>query len=935
MGDSRLRNPGAPPPSRSGRDIPEDIPTRRQVIRPVGPEATTATVRCFSNPVGDTPDERAHRVISLNEIVPNPAVEHSSRSFPEIGSKLLHFQLIEELGRGAFARVYLARQEALANRLVVLKVTTARTDEPQTLARLGHTNIVPVYSVHEAGVFHVVCMPYLGRTTLGQLFSRVMADQSVPPVHGRAFLEALGHALPGHDLGRFSYEEGCLWIVGQLAAGLAHAHSRGVLHQDLKPANVLVTDDGVPMILDFNVASDAGKPSHSGLVGGTLPYMAAEHLLQFLDKDARVDERSDLFSLGIILYQLLSGELPYPVTSLPDRDETIRRMIEQRSSPPVSIRKHNPAVSPAMAAIVSRLLEPSPENRYRSAESLHEDIGRQLAHLPLSFAPDRSLPERCGKWRKRHPKLAASLAAALATCLLVLLPLGWLVYRHQQAAELARQFQKAEAVIAADAAIGELRNAAIHLGSLVDPAMREQGLWDARAIIARYELTSPDWQSRPAFALLDPARQASLGSSLAETLVLMTRAEAAAGRFSPASIEAGLRWNAIASTLFADEDRPMVLARHRAELEALRSGPPPVLSQSLGALSGQEKDADFYFDGLDLAAAGKYREALPRLARYSDRHPTHFRAWFARGICHDVLGQPADAAAAFSVCLALLPDFPLAVANHGIARLKQKRLPEAEADFTHALELQPGWTLAHLNRGIARLEQRNFAAAETDFSQVLGDPACPTRVYLLRSLARRGKQDLPGAEADRKEGLTRTPNDALSWATRGRWRMDQEPRAALADFDAALKLDPSLRDALLNRAIVLADHLHQEREAIDSLDRLLAYYPDHVEARASRGVYLARIGRVAEARRDARDALAAEQTAYRKYQIAGLHAQIVRHEPNGPARSDALRFLALALRSGFDDMKLLQQDTDLDPIRSDPEFQRLTRLADQFVPRSR
>src|SRR5436309_9353331 len=77
--------------------------------------------------------------------------------FPPIGAHLLHFELVEELGRGAFARVYLARQEALANRLVVLKVTTVPTDEPQTLARLRHTNIIPVYSVHDAAAFQAVC----------------------------------------------------------------------------------------------------------------------------------------------------------------------------------------------------------------------------------------------------------------------------------------------------------------------------------------------------------------------------------------------------------------------------------------------------------------------------------------------------------------------------------------------------------------------------------------------------------------------------------------------------------------------------------------------------------------------------------------------------------------------------------------------------------
>src|ERR1700722_9758343 len=102
-----------------------------------------------------------------------------------------HFQRAEELGRGAFARVYLARQEALANRQVVLKLTTVHSDEPQTLARLRHTNIVPVYSVHESGDVHVVCMPYLGRLTLAQVIAGAMAWRSSPPERADAFLVPL------------------------------------------------------------------------------------------------------------------------------------------------------------------------------------------------------------------------------------------------------------------------------------------------------------------------------------------------------------------------------------------------------------------------------------------------------------------------------------------------------------------------------------------------------------------------------------------------------------------------------------------------------------------------------------------------------------------------------------------------------------------------
>ncbi len=898
----------------------EDCPTKKQHIRVIEPEGTTATVRLIHRH-----EYHEFSAPPLKYGSFDPDEEDLGDPFPTLGSRLLHFQLEEELGRGAFARVYLARQEALANRQVVLKVSTVHSDEPQTLARLRHTNIVPVYSVHASGPVQVVCMPYLGRKTLAQVIVGIMAWRQSPPEKAEAILEVLGARVGQHELHHLTYVDGCLWVVGQLAAGLAHAHSRGVLHKDLKPANVLITDDGLPMILDFNVASDTSRPSHECRVGGTLPYMSPEHLKQFQDEESAVDERSDLYSLGVILYQLLTGLQPYPVTNLPDRQETIRRMIEQRMEYPESVRRWNPVATPAIENIVKKLLDPSPQERYPTAEALCEDIARQLSHRRLEFARDRSLRERFRKWWRRNPRLATGILVALAVFFVLVFPAAYIAATESQAAERARQLKLMEAANAADAAIADLHTAAVELGSLVDPNSRDEGIRTAKELIERYGVTNPDWTKQPNYSLLDSTRQTELTSAFAEVLVLLTRAEPSANGYSKEAVAAGMFWNTVAARFFSEEERPAVLRRHRDELQARQNGKTLQGSQpwKTEELSLSGRDADLYFDGLDLAAAGRYREALPRLASYCERHPAHFRAWFARGVCHDVLGQITDSASAFGICVALMPDFPIAVANRGFARLKQQRFAESEADFTRALALKPGWSVALVNRGIARLEQRRYSESDADFSEALLDPKAPTRAYFLRSRARQNAGDKKGAEADRLEGMNREPRDALSWATRGHWRMEKEPVKALADNDTALKLDPSFRDALLNKAIILADYLHREAEAIPVLDQLLELYPDHVESRASRGVYLARLGRTAEAKRDAQDALAAEPTAYRKYQIAGLYAQLAKHEPASPYRSLALRFLAQALRGGFEDMKLLREDTDLDPIRSDQEFKRI------------
>src|SRR5262249_39074742 len=154
--------------------------------------------------------------------------------------------------------------------------------------------------------------------------------------------------------------------VAQLAAGLGHAHERGILHRDIKPANVLVTDDGVPMLLDFNLADDvnAEHTIRSAAIGGTLPYMAPEQMAAFRNHPAKMDARPDLFALGVLLYELLSGHRPYPDRSgsLP---ETVSAMAADRATPSPPVRASNKFVRPSLEALVMKLLDADPDRRYQ------------------------------------------------------------------------------------------------------------------------------------------------------------------------------------------------------------------------------------------------------------------------------------------------------------------------------------------------------------------------------------------------------------------------------------------------------------------------------------------------------------------------------------------------------------------------------------------
>src|SRR5262249_37951040 len=141
-------------------------------------------------------------------------------------------------------------------------------------------------------------------------------------------------------------------------------------------------------------------------VGGTLPFMSPEQLASLLDPTRPLDGRSDVYALGVILYELLAGRHPFPLRR-GSLHETVARMTEDRSHPPPKLRPWNRSVSPAAESIIRHCLEPDPARRYQSAEELRDDLLRQLKDFPLRHASEPSPRERLRKWVRRHPRLAA------------------------------------------------------------------------------------------------------------------------------------------------------------------------------------------------------------------------------------------------------------------------------------------------------------------------------------------------------------------------------------------------------------------------------------------------------------------------------------------------------------------------------------------------
>jgi serine/threonine protein kinase len=340
------------------------------------------------------------------------------------GDRLDDFDLLALLGEGHFAKVFLARQNAM-QRLVALKVSAKRGAEAETLAQLDHPNIVRVYDqrfVTDPSV-QLVYMPYLAGGTLLNVLSRVRAVASAERT-GKTLLEAVdavlsrrGELPPAESAARRLWA-GRSWPAAvcalgvKLAGALDYAHRRGVLHRDVKPANVLLTAEGEPMLADFNVGccSKLEGAGPAAFFGGSLAYMAPEHLEAFNPAHPRqpesLDGRADLFSLAVSLWELLTGERPFAPEDLSgDWTEMLDALAAQRRAGPnhTAVAELPEGDAHGLRDLLVRCLDAEPDRRPADAAELAREL--ELCLKPATRSLVRPEP---GGWRetvRRHPLL--------------------------------------------------------------------------------------------------------------------------------------------------------------------------------------------------------------------------------------------------------------------------------------------------------------------------------------------------------------------------------------------------------------------------------------------------------------------------------------------------------------------------------------------------
>ncbi len=877
---------------------------------------------------------------------------------PSVGDSFLGFELIAELGRGSFARVFLARQLSLSNRMVALKVTKNRYSDSKTLARLQHTNIIPVYSVQQHRDWEAICMPYFGALTVNHLLGKIRRQPSLPPsgkfIHDtvvdvrRATLRDIDgftrdtrsetsapespapqiHAESFHALTGMSYTKSILLIAKKLASGLAYAHSRGIVHRDLKPANLLLSDDGEPMILDFNLSMDFVGDSDVSqeFIGGTLPYMAPEQLANFERQSKSIaDPRSDLFSLGIVLYELLIGTSPYTMHQ-GNLGDVISKSIADRQRGPLWIGHREATVSPAIESILAKCLTPQVEDRYQTAQALVDDLECQLNDLPLRHAPERSLQERAQKWVRRHPRVMSVSGVVAAAAVLLLAMMSVLAIRNERLASFESQVTwKAFQDLVRDAKVKVTRSAVAE-SSAVNESI---AACDAALNVYRIDATQL-WKSLPSVEKLESEQRSQLSRDAAELLFhkatsLGLKTDFATGSSEKEQIRSSaLSINELARDFYQDTEFEASLERQSKWL----SQEPIVIAESLSPSElASASTRNICEQASLLSAQRRFREASHLWQTASMRDPQNLWVWHGLGYSLEQIGSYSRAAECYSVCISLNPKDFTWYFNRGNTRIRSNEFELAAADFTKAIELDPDNPESHINRAIALLELQQHSAAQVDINEAISLGFDDPQVYLLLAQSSEELGNRKAADSARVKADSSVPKNAASWIARGVSHASLNPEQALQDFDKALQLNAHSLPALESKASVLAETLRKTDDAIGVLDEAVRLFPEAAEIRAGRGVLHARLIQTSQALHDAQHALSLDSSPAVMYRVAGIYSLL--STDSDEHRQRATELLALSLNAGYG-AEWLDTDPDLDAIRTFPDFRKLREAAGVF-----
>jgi serine/threonine protein kinase len=406
--DATLPLPAKPTgatPAPEDATLPSPPPDAPTPVSGVAPDDQAATLQ-FPSPADATLDPNDPRARAYREAAQRAAREAA-------GTKFGDYQLLEPIARGGMGVVYKARQRKL-NRIVAIKMILAGqfaddTDvqrfyaEAEAAAALSHPNIVAIHEIGEVDGQHFFSMDYIE----GQSLAALVQESPLPPRRAAELLATIAEAVQ-------------------------FAHDRGIVHRDLKPSNILLDASQRPLITDFGLAKQVTGQSQltmSGAIVGTPSYMPPE---QAAGKGDEVGPWSDLYSLGAILYEMLTGRPPFRAAT---PFETIRQVLHTE---PLSPRLVNPGVPRDLETICLKCLQKERSRRYASPQELADELRRFLRGEPIQARPIGQLG-RLWRWCRRNPITASAIAAVQLMLVVTALATSYSAIRMMQASAIERQ----------------------------------------------------------------------------------------------------------------------------------------------------------------------------------------------------------------------------------------------------------------------------------------------------------------------------------------------------------------------------------------------------------------------------------------------------------------------------------------------------------------